>query len=72
MHDFDDAPNQMSIKVAEAWRNVRVLEARGRRSRNAIVMAGAVLDRDVPALHMRPLISADEIDAERKAMQFRW
>lgn len=72
MHDLDDAPNRMSIKVAEAWRNVRVLEARGRRSRNAIVMAGAVLCLDVPALHMRPLISADEIDAELKAMQFRW
>ena len=71
MHDLDNAPNLMSIKVAEAWRNVRVLDGQGRRGRNAIVMAGAVLCLDVPALHMQPLISADEIDSELKAMQFR-
>jgi hypothetical protein len=71
MDDLDDAPDRISMNMAEAWPNVRLLDCRGRRNRNAIVMAGAVLCLKRPVLHMRPQMSAAEIDAELGALHFR-
>ena len=71
MHDLDNAPDRMSATMAKVWPHVRLLDAQGYTNRNAIVMAGAVLRLKKPVLHMRPQISADEIDAELKTMQFR-
>lgn len=70
-HDRDYAPDLMAEAVAVAWPNVRILDAPGGRTRNAIVMAGAVLDLEKPVLRIRPQVSADEIEAELDAMEFR-
>jgi len=70
-HDLDSAPDQMSATMATIWPHVRLLDARGYANRNAIVMAGAVLRLEKPTLHVRPQVSADEIDEELKTMQFR-
>jgi len=57
--------------MATIWPHVRLLDAQGYANRNAIVMAGAVLRLEKPTLDVRPQVSADEINAELKTMQFR-
>jgi spermidine synthase len=71
MHDLDNAPDRMSATLATVWPDVRLLDIQGCINRNAIAMAGAVRVLKKPELYMRPQISADEIDAKLKDMEFR-
>lgn len=70
-HDLDTTPDRLAASMASVWREVRVLDARGRPKRNAIVMAGAVAALEPPRLIVRPAISADEIGAEIELLAFR-
>lgn len=70
-HDFDRAPDRTAAEMAEVWDDVRVLDIRGTRHRNALVMAGDVAGLELPELLVRPLAGVDEIlhDLERWAFR---
>ncbi len=70
-NDLDDASDRMADEMAKVWPDVRILDHEGSTHRNAIVMAGGVLDLHKPTLQMRPAIDADEIAVELEAMRFR-
>ena len=69
--DLDEVPDRMAARMATIWPDVRILDAQGSTDRNAIVLAGDILRVENPVLHVAPQISADELDAELRAMNFR-
>lgn len=71
LHDLDTTPDRLAATMGTVWEDVRVLDARGRAKRNAIVMAGAVAALAPPRLIVRPAISADEIAEEIGQLAFR-
>ncbi len=70
-HDLDTMPDRLAVEMAKVWRDVRVLDTRGRAKRNAIVMGGAVAAIAPPRMVERPAIAADEIAEEIGLMRFR-
>jgi spermidine synthase len=70
-HDFDWAPDLAATGMSELWDDVRVLDIRGMRHRNALVMAGQVADLQEPELLMRPLAGIPEIVHDLNRWRFR-
>lgn len=69
--DFDNTAVRMAEAMADIWSCVRLLDTPGKRSRNTILMAGAVEQLKKPDLQLPPECSADEIAAELGAMELR-
>lgn len=70
--DDDDGTADAIVRtMAEIWSQVRLLDAPGWYNRNAIVMAGNVLDLTPPELVLYPSEQSDEIASELSSMQFR-
>ncbi len=69
--DLDNAPDRMASRLAAIWPDVRILDTEGSTNRNAIVIAGETVRVTKPVLRAAPQISADEVDAELRAMNFR-
>lgn len=70
-HDFDSAPDRAATEMADVWNDVRVLDIRGMRHRNALVMAGNVSRLERPELLMLPLAGVDEIVHDLDQWAFR-
>jgi spermidine synthase len=70
-NDLDDAALRVADHMANVWPEVRLLDAPGQRSRNAIIMAGDVAGLKEPALIMPPSIGAQEIADELAALRFQ-
>jgi spermidine synthase len=69
--DLDKAPDGLATLMASVWPRVRVLDTPGATNRNAIVMAGSISHLRNPVMLVAPRISADQVDAELRAMDFR-
>ena len=70
-NDRDDAADRMAAGMTEVSRLVRILDAPGRKNRNAIVMAGDVKGLRKPSLVMRPQIESGKIAKALDSMRFR-
>jgi spermidine synthase len=70
-HDTDRSADDVGAALAAVWPSVRILDRVGCAWRNAIVMAGNVLDLEKPQLEMKPAADCAEIEAELDAMRFR-
>ena len=70
-HDRDFAADKMAAEMASAWRSVRILDRKGRRHRNAILMAGNVRTLRKPALSQRPATDLHYVANALRDMRFR-
>jgi len=70
-NDRDDSADRMAAAMTEISPFARILDARERKYRNAIVMAGAVRGLKKPSLLMPPGIQAESIARALGAMRFR-
>ncbi|MFQ5764105.1 MAG: spermidine synthase [Rhodospirillales bacterium] len=70
-YDFDASANVIADCMAEAFFRVRLLDARGKIDRNAIVMGGDVADLTPPSLLVAPEVSCDELTAELGCLRFQ-
>ncbi|HEY4266311.1 MAG TPA: methyltransferase domain-containing protein [Micropepsaceae bacterium] len=71
LDDSDGAADRAAAHMAAAFSDVRILDRRRAKPRNAIVMAGAVRGLKKPALLMPPAIETGKITRVLDAMQFR-
>jgi spermidine synthase len=69
--DDDPAADRYADLVSRLWRGIRLLDSRGGKNRNAIVMAGAVGDLRCPSLRVAPAVGAGEIADELGRLAFR-
>jgi hypothetical protein len=69
--DGDPAADRMAAQMATAFRQVRVLDRKGRRHRNVILMAGAVRGLKRPVLHEKPAADLRYITNAFRDMRFR-
>lgn len=65
------ARDEVAICMGSVWNDVRILDSAGTPDRNAIVMAGAVSQLDIPQLTVQPAIDARLIEQELLCMKFR-
>ena len=70
-HDRDMTADRMAADMRGPWRNVRILDRKGRRHRNAIVMGGNVRALSKPRLLQRPATDVRYIAAALADMRFR-
>lgn len=70
-HDFDMAPDIAATAMAQLWDDVRVLDIRGIKRRNALVMAGNVMMLQEPELIVRPQAGVPEILRDLGRWRFR-
>lgn len=70
-HIFDGGPDRVARSMKRVWSDVRVLETVGPPDRNAIVMAGEVLQLREPQLLVRPKTNPQVIQEELTRMRFR-
>jgi spermidine synthase len=68
--DEDPFADDVSQRLRQVWRTVRVLDMKTRINRNAIVMAGAVEHLAQPTLITAPEIESDDIARDLRAMEF--
>jgi spermidine synthase len=69
--DGDPAAEDYAAAMAKAWPDVRLLDAAGRKNRNALALAGRVAGLMRPVLRQPPSSSAAEIEAELARLTFR-
>jgi spermidine synthase len=69
--DRDDAADRMAARMTAVSRLVRILDAPGRKYRNAIVMAGNVKGLKKPSLVMAPEIESGKLANALDSMRFR-
>jgi spermidine synthase len=70
-NDDDPAADRMAAQMAFAFRHVRVLDRKGRKHRNVILMAGSVRGLKRPALLERPAADSRYITNAFRDMRFR-
>ncbi len=69
--DLDQTPDRFATEMQRVWKDVRILDARGTVNRNALVMAGRVLDLRQPVLLMPPEGAATDIASDLDRLVFR-
>ena len=69
-HDLDRHAVHTAERLSNVFHDVRLLDAQGKISRNAIVMAGAVSHLNVPRLILAPSVDSHGIESELAAMEF--
>jgi predicted O-methyltransferase YrrM len=69
--DSDGAADRAAARMADAFSDVRILDRRHAKQRNAILMAGAVRGLKKPVLLTPPAIEVGKITRVLDAMQFR-
>jgi len=70
-HDFDLTADRMVHCAGTIWREATLLDARGHASRNAIVLAGAINNVELPRLIIRPSSEASIVEFELSSLKFR-
>ncbi len=68
LDDGDPAARRYAEQISAVWPEARLLDAPGRKKRNALVLAGAVATLDGASLRIVPAFGADEIAAELAAL----
>jgi spermidine synthase len=68
LDDSDPAARRYAEQMTTVWPQARLLDAPGRKKRNALVLAGAVARLDRPTLRTPPAFGADEIAAELESL----
>jgi spermidine synthase len=68
LDDSDPAARRYAGQVSAVWPEARLLDAPGRKKRNALVLAGAVAKLGRPSLRISPAFGADEIAAELSSL----
>ena len=70
-HDFDFAADEIATRLAETQLRVRVLDTPGRVGRNAVIIAGTVMNLLPPPLIAMPQMLREELQNELSCMRFR-
>jgi spermidine synthase len=70
-HDSDRLPDRIASSMANVWPEVRLLDSEGFLSRNAVVMAGRVVNLLPPYVIVPPETEANLIDKELATMRYR-
>ena len=69
-NDDDPFARDTAARLASVWRNVRMLDMKGRINRNAILMAGNVEALAQPTLITPPEVEATEIEQDLRLLAF--
>ena len=70
-HDFDLTADRMVHTAGTIWREVALLDARGHSSRNAIALAGAIDNLELPSLIVPPSSQTITIQFDLSLLKFR-
>ena len=71
LDDGDPAARCYAEQTSAVWPQARLLDAPGRKKRNALVLAGDVARLDRPGLRTLPAFGAEEIAAELESLLLR-
>jgi spermidine synthase len=69
-NDDDPFAREIAARLAQVWRNTRMLDMKGRINRNAILMAGNVETLAQPTLITPPEVEATEIEQDLRLLAF--
>jgi len=69
-NDDDPFSREIASRLAQVWRNVRMLDMKGRINRNAILMAGNVDSLAQPTLITPPEVESTEIEQDLRLLAF--
>jgi spermidine synthase len=70
-HAFDRRAKHIADRVSQVFPNVRLLDSRGFRERNAIIMAGHINYLEPPQMLLPPEMGQAEIESELSSLEFR-
>jgi SAM-dependent methyltransferase len=70
-HDFDLTADRMLLTTGKLWSEVALLDTFGHSSRNAVVLAGAISNVELPQLMVRPAFQSFGIEFDLSCLKFR-